>query len=338
MDEVTLREILARLPDRQVFRYFKDRYALMLLSYACRDGRNLRDMKASKFRGLFDKPLVRSMASRGGAGWQHRAYLAEPQHARSYDFVVTFGAWGDPDLDESEAPDWRQVSRPGMNLVLHLNFPLEHDARYSRLIRPGLDDPFVNSDHPHAESPLNTLAWARVDLDFEAGEALIEEVQSDWVRRARDTYAAAIDVLASGDIDSWYGDAYTDAAATPKGAIRYYRDVLLPYVGIWHEAVLAATLRTLVDELGITRIFYHTVEGGEVMKSIPGEPPRSLYSKLPRRFCFTEQEAVPSFLASREMPLFMYTAFTGPFHVPVPAWNNREDAVRFQLLELARPD
>ncbi|MEM6335100.1 MAG: hypothetical protein AAF752_00940, partial [Bacteroidota bacterium] len=45
------------------------------------------------------------------------------------------------------------------------------------------------------------------------------------------------------------------------------------------------------------RIYFHTDAGGRQLKPM-ANPPRSLYSRLPRRFCFTETETAPTFLRS----------------------------------------
>ena len=39
-------------------------------------------------------------------------------------------------------------------------------------------DPFEWTSHPVHEGRHRTLAWARIDLDWESGEALIEEIQN----------------------------------------------------------------------------------------------------------------------------------------------------------------
>lgn len=38
--------------------------------------------------------------------------------------------------------------------------------------------------HPVRKDDVETLAWARIDLDFASNQALIEEIQSDWVKNA----------------------------------------------------------------------------------------------------------------------------------------------------------
>lgn len=40
-------------------------------------------------------------------------------------------------------------------------------------------------DREQHERFRDTLAWSRIDFDFDTGEALIEEIQSDWVRRVK---------------------------------------------------------------------------------------------------------------------------------------------------------
>ncbi len=53
----------------------------------------------------------------------------------------------------------------------------------------------------------------------------------------------------------------------------------------------------LRTELGIRRIFYHTFDSGVKLNRIAGtRPPRSLYTRLPSRFCFRETCVPPSFL------------------------------------------
>lgn len=65
----------------------------------------------------------------------------------------------------------------------------------------------------------------------------------------------------------------------------------------WQEAMLTAALRFLVYEIGMRRIFYHTETTGAFLKNIRGtKPPRSLYTELPKRFCFDETDTVPELL------------------------------------------
>jgi hypothetical protein len=66
----------------------------------------------------------------------------------------------------------------------------------------------------------------------------------------------------------------------------------------WAEAMLAATIWFLREELGIKTIFYHTFDSGCRLKGIEDTlPPRSLYTVLPKKFCFEETDRLPGFLA-----------------------------------------
>ena len=63
------------------------------------------------------------------------------------------------------------------------------------------------------------------------------------------------------------------------------------------EAMLSAVLYFVKSELGLTQVYYHSSESGYLVKGINGsKPPRSLYSKLPRAFCFEETSQAPGIL------------------------------------------
>lgn len=62
--------------------------------------------------------------------------------------------------------------------------------------------------------------------------------------------------------------------------------------------MLSATLDFVYWELGIGQIWYHTWETGACLKRIDTRygPPRSLYNRLPKQFCFEQAAALPGFL------------------------------------------
>ena len=81
---------------------------------------------------------------------------------------------------------------------------------------------------------------------------------------------------------------------------RYVKETLLPYYELWDEAVLAAAIEFCVGELGISNIYYHSFETGNALKGISDTyPPRSLYTDLPRQFCFEQTEEMPRMLRKR---------------------------------------
>lgn len=288
MNQQQLESVLGALPGgrRTLFPYFKDRYALVLLSYAVGAGKTIRAVKESAFGGLLDKPLLKAATGNLPDGRLTAERLAciwpcQPEYYR-----LTLGTWGPDKGYWNQA--WYQVSRPGKNLVVQLNFSAKHNRPFLDLIRPEGHHPFAWHGHPIATNGEHTMAWARLDIEPEAGEALIEEVQTDWIRAARLAQRVLADLRrrpvgrGGGGLDDLQ---------------QYVEEVLEPHIRMWDEAVLTAALWFLREKLGIRRIYYHTYEGGRRLKGMPNEkPPRSIYSKLPRRFCFRETEAVPSFL------------------------------------------
>jgi hypothetical protein len=284
-------EILASLPgDGVPFRYFKDRYAVQLLAYAAAEGRSLSELRRGRFRPLLQKPAIRLLlGTRGGRGvdWQ---LLDSYFRAPTEEYTLTFDGWGG-DRDWR----WNQTSRPGFNLVVQLNFPLAHDRTYRRYIGPRGDHPFEFTSHPINTNGRHTLAWSRLDVDLERGEALIEEIQTDWIRHADTAADAALRNLVEGHFEPpcWIDEGGCDALQV----FRYAEYVLANHRRIWDQAVLAAALWLLREHLGIRRIYMHTYESACLLKKFPGRrPPRSIYEQVPPTFCFERVAAAPRFL------------------------------------------
>ncbi len=316
-----LRTIDECLPtERRLLRYYKDRYAAMLLAHVIGDGMSVRELKRSAFARLLERPPIRSVLAMLGEGVLTRDLLELGAPCESVEYLLTFGSWGYSTTRRQLSH--YQTTRPGHNLVLQVNFTGRHNEIYRRLLRPreGMH-PFIGRAHPVAGGELLTLSWARIDLDLSTGEALIEEIQNDWIRRA----------LAR---ERWLRERAEEerkcGAGTPNYRQRfnewstinsYIEMALAPHLKVWDEITLAATIEFIRKELGIGRIFYHTHESGALLKRIRGTaPPRSIYSSLPRSFCFRECDALPEFLARDNR------------------WMRRNasnlERTRFQLLEL----
>lgn len=282
--------VLARAPRfRTEFPYFKDRYAWLLLDWAGAAGGSVRSLRQGRFASLLDKPSVKRALGRGP--------LAEPRDVPGTQrYQLGFGTWGESD-ERKWYPAGTQTTRPGLNLVVHLAFPKDHRRAYFGLVAPelGEEHPWVTPGHPSLPH-LVTLAWARVDVAFDSSEALIEEVQSDWVRAATAEAKAlsALDEKALLVEDLW-------GFAPEVGVyhvLSYVEQVLAPHLELWAEATLAAALFVVRQELGIRRVFYNTWETGAFLKDQEwGKPPRSLYTDLPRRFCFRRTHERPRALS-----------------------------------------
>ncbi|MDM8566840.1 hypothetical protein QUF74_14450 [Candidatus Halobeggiatoa sp. HSG11] len=278
MNQQQVNELIQILSqERMLFYYFKDYYAFLLLSYLIDDGLSIQEIAQTKFSRLLNKPTIKQAISYSGDGFLTReklfSYLSPIQEC----YLLTLGDWG-----EENDRWWSQTSRHGKNLVLQLNFSNKHNKPYHKLIKPNEDyHPFENECHPIATENFHTLAWSRIDISDDYEYALIEEIQNDWIREA-------ISIRNETEGDNTHLDIYID-------------DVLKPHLKIWDEAMLASTIWLLKEEIGINKIYYHTHNSGNMLKNISENyaPPKSIYTKLPEKFCFIETENVPPFLQGK---------------------------------------
>ena len=134
------------------------------------------------------------------------------------------------------------------------------------------------------------MAWSRIDFDLETGEAFIEEIQNDWLREVFDIHKD-FKAEKKKKKEHWITDSVKERD------FEKYVDYLKPYQAYWSEAMLMAVIDFIVHELGIHKVYYHTFESGNYFKQLhkSSRPPRSLYTKLPKRFGFKETKQVPQF-------------------------------------------
>jgi len=293
METQLLNEIIACLSsDRTVFRYARDDYAVTLLSYVAGNGKRISEIKHSDFRGLLEKPVVKNILANVGDGQMSYRDLYYINIQDRQNFVLTVGSW------DRDRKYFSQTTCESANLVLHLNFNIGHDRLFHHLI--GNDELvyFKYDEHPilrkgERAQYRNTLGWARLDMDLNTGEVLIEEIQNDWLRRAKRYQRMMSRYMARHpDYQKKLG-----LRSTPETINNYVVRALGPVYRIWDEAMLTAAIRFCVEELGIGRIYYHTFDTGNRLKQITwGHPPRSLYTELPKKFCFQETAQAPEFL------------------------------------------
>lgn len=272
-------------PRRLLFRYYKDRYAAMLLERQLQPRLRISTLRTGPYARLLDRPAIKALVASKGDGFLHRDDFASLWPYETQSYVVTFARWGS---ERSRDRRWNQTSRPRHQLVLQLNFPYAHDAEYYRLIPDAEGMPFACSFHPVNMNKRLTMAWARIDIDLVSGEALIEEVQNDWIRNVGGALSAAL--------EGW------GIYAPDRDKLKAYAEIVLaPHAAMWSEAVLAAALQVLTRDCGIGRIWYHHCETGCEIKQMTGwRPPRSLYTDLPKRFCFELTDDAPEFILSAQ--------------------------------------
>lgn len=293
MDMQHIEALRPHLPaGRTLYSYYKDRYSLQLLRYAIHRPLPVATLRQHRFARLLHKPQVKSVLASCGKTLTPALLNDADGNPAATTYSLSLGVWGKTRAEQI------QMSRRGANLVLQLNFNQAHNRACRKLL--GLcnaPDPFNYTGHPALDDARPdrryTLAWARLDIDLDRGEALIEEVQSDWIGRV----AWLSDwVRRYHKIPAWF-ERRTGMQATPQAVIAYDQTLLAPHRALWDEAMLSAALFFIREQLGIARVWMHTPESGLLLKRIRyGAPPRSIYSTLPRRFCFEPTRELPVFL------------------------------------------
>ena len=301
-----LTSLRQRLPREMQFNYYADRQSPWLLTHSMPDQAKIAQLRALPVGKLLSRPAMAVLIARSG-GLLRRSDLAAIAYADRFDLHDQAGPTGRAALDAVWALTWQdfllsfaewgkggnwanlQLSREGGNLVIQLGFPSDHAELLGRYLDKDVRQKFEEQLHPVRRDGRPTLAWARVDVDFDTGEALIEEVQSDWLRNVADE----VDWLAS-----------SEPRSRDLRAHQAYKQALFArYAKVWPQAMLLATLVILRDLLGLRRIWMHQPEPGAILKGIRYSlPPRSLYTALPKAFCFAPVREIPALLDQRRMP------------------------------------
>ncbi len=283
MKQLEAEELLSCLSrGRTLFTYGKDWYAVSLLKMAMRHS-TLTQLKNTRLGNLLEKPRLRAWLGSLGKKLPTPADLdlLWPEETETY--RLTAGLFNGR----------IQTSRKGKdawNIVLQINLN-ENDARIiERKFPERSDDPFEYSWHPVHEGRHRTLAWARIDLDWSCGEALIEEIQNDRLREVGD-YVARIRRQGLKTVRLNYQDV--DASFI----LDYWDKRLRLSRQWWDEAILSAAVGFIVNELGIRCIYYHSpISGAKLKGDGAAKAPTSLYTDLPKRFCFDKTDDMPAFV------------------------------------------
>ena len=297
MKREDVNEVLSCLgDDRRVLHYFKDRYCLDLIDFEMKrqgtEALRVSELKGGPLSRFSNKPIVAQALKDCGNGKFARYDLQKAYPVERIPFVLNLAGWGDGNRYRD------QTTRNQCNLVLQVNFDGGHVKEYNRRIKPDDDyGPFEFWGHPVIEGKRKTLAWVRMDVDFDTGEVLIEEVQSDWLRNAERALArvkfrrVTRPSIKPNDVISGIHGRYED--------LEYYVErSLKPYREVWAEASMLAAIKFIREDLGVSTIYYHSFETGKKIKRVCGSPPRSMYTQLPKTFGFDLTEQAPDFLSA----------------------------------------
>ncbi len=282
-----LKELISCLPEgRTLFTYGKDLYAAQLLSYQLQTPQAIHELRNSPFAHLIQKPKIRQHLGKLGKS----VVSADDLKLFQPDQFETFRL----KLDHYHGMQTSRKGKTGHNLVLQLNLNQSEHAFLKREVVDREKDPFEFFFHPIHRGAHRTLAWARIDLDLETGEALIEEVQNDRIRECH---------WMLNYMREFKQETYTRLGITFTKAFveAYWNRYLAPLAKIWDEAMLSAAIKFIREELGLKRIFYHTMQSNkQIKRDGADEAPRSIYTKLPSRFGFVLTDEAPSFLSKRK--------------------------------------
>lgn len=291
MKQLQFDELRACLPTGKTsFHYHRDRYVLYLLQrLQQRNGmKTIRDVKKSRYAHWLNKPFIKDWLATMG---RDDVLLDEliyywPKDTESSTYLLSLGQWGNEVWNT-----WYQTSRAGINAVLQLNLPFVHQQVFEQ---DGVEQVwrFGRWHHPMSHDRL-TLAWARLDWDWQTGQAMIEEIQSDWLRDYPAMLVAAEQAKTDGNGVFWWRDAWMGV-----NTVLDYRPLFAHHQKTWSEAMLTASLWFLQHELGLREVFYHGWQTGNAVKrlDIDHVPPRSLYTELPEKFAFERVTHGPLFL------------------------------------------
>ncbi|WP_136658340.1 hypothetical protein [Nitratireductor sp. XY-223] len=290
--------LIERLPKDLKFFYFRDREAAWLLLQLIDGSRNISDLRKTRYGKLLQRPLIKECISIKGdgkisaedllpaaepdtgvpeGGWSRsQAAVLESSYDNPWhDFRISFDIW------DGESDPFAQVSRPGVNVVMQLSFSSDHSAYLGKLRQDNARERFEFEEHPIRVEGNPTLAWARLDIDAKSRTALIEEIQSDWLRIAK----KRVQRLAKYQPESYALQIYR----------QYLREIEDRYARDWPRATMLVALKILVKELGCRTIYFHTPESGEALKHNHNAP-KSLYTDLPTHFCFAKTKRWPPFI------------------------------------------
>jgi hypothetical protein len=294
MEYSQLNNILDKLPkEKTLFYYQKDEFALFLLQRAFLKETSTNELKKSIFSNLLNKDIVRKrLASMNNKKIKKNDFNININH-KHHCYILSCGSWGSDNWWER---DYYQTSRSGYNIVLRLNFSNQHDSVFNALLSHANRAIFECQSHPIDQKRI-TLAWSRIDLDLDKGEALIEEIQNDWLRLLNEQIKLFLErILLNHELDNidqcktLFGD---------QGLVKHYIcNIIKVQSKIWSEAMMTATILFLYREFNIKKIFYHSNESADAYKYYgDSKPPKSIYSSLPKKFCFSLTQKRPDFLS-----------------------------------------
>lgn len=295
MDHIIVEELEEIYSDPMVYYYYKDKYLVDSLLEKMNDSQiSVNELKSGLASRLLQKQWFKSaILSKSGGSKVRREDIEHfwPQGTLAFDVQVSH--WGE-DPKKHQKDKWLQTSRSGYNLVLQINLNQEHFEVYNSWLKPRWhgEGIFNCTCHPVSEKRI-TLGWIRIDLDFETNELLIEEIQTDWLR----DLASLAKNLKTNEASKHKSILKSDGIDGSIDNFWKYYDYMQPIAKIWDELAASVAIWFAKTELQIQNIYMHSFESCLLFKDqYNSKPPRSIYTKLPKKMGFVMCESVPEFL------------------------------------------
>ena len=143
--------------DKKEFCYFRDKYVLELLKYHVNTNKGIEDLRKSNFAKFLEKVPVKQVLSNCGNGILSKDDLDEYIPDGVFEFNYTISKWGEY-INHRKDP-YFQTTRPGLSVVLQLNFDQWHNFQYHKWIKShdADDDPFVAVSYTHLTLPTKRI-------------------------------------------------------------------------------------------------------------------------------------------------------------------------------------
>lgn len=294
MNSKTIEDLLHIYDEPMSYYYFKDRHVIDKILRLGTDQIEVPRLKKSKYAQWLNKPILAELIRKNHGSLSRNDLESLLPKGTNY-FNITFSKWGE-EARRYKKDKWYQISRAGYGLVLQLNFSMSHNHQFFKLLKPNDwgKEAFACTSHPIAENRFITMAWSRLDIDFETGELLIEELQNDWLRNLERTYKRISSCTEEGRSHELYWSGFSCSFSQFKT----YFNLMKSYREIWSEALLHASVQFATKELGMDTVWMHTYESGNMFKELPNSslPPKSLYTQLPKKYGFEKTAEAPLFL------------------------------------------
>ncbi|MFY0674860.1 MAG: hypothetical protein JXQ87_15785 [Bacteroidia bacterium] len=296
MTELEVKELEEIFSTPLKYYYYRDKFLIdrLIRKRACSNELKVQDIKGTFTEKLLQKEwFVNSFLAKSNKPIISVEGLEHYWPENTIEFEISVSSWGE--IPKKHRKDkWLQTSRSGYNLVLQVNLNQEHLKLYNSWLKPKWhgEGIFNCTCHPVSEKDI-TLGWIRLDIDFVTSEVLIEEIQTDWVREVN-SLAKNLKVAKNENIQKILRNEGIQGSLDDFWK---YFNYLKPVSKIWDELFLSVAIWFSKIELGIDNLWMHTFESCLLFKDqIDSKPPKSLYSKLPKRMGFEVTDNSPEFL------------------------------------------